>query len=129
MRRPAGSGGAGYFGFVGVDSRADAIAAMIAGEVRQDRSEPGPEVGAGREPMRGTEGVQVRILNQVLGLGPIGGEPPRQRLQRAQMLERFGVERWFAVPARSCHSTIVNTGPHLFIQRPLNKGWSARVTV
>src|SRR5688572_6452484 len=72
--------------------------------------------------MRGAERVQVRILDQVVGLGPIRGEPPRERLQRAQMVERLGVERRLAVSARSCHGTIVNTGWHPFIQPLLLRG-------
>src|SRR5829696_1248744 len=66
---------------VGVDER-----------VGEDPVEPGLEVGALLELVEGGEGLDERLLHQVLGVGRVAGHPHRRRVELVEERQRIPLE-------------------------------------
>ena len=71
------------------------IAAALAAQERvaKDGEQPGAAVGAWIESIERPERAQIRLLDDVLGLGPVAGQPQRSSIERVQMDERRTLER------------------------------------
>src|SRR5262249_17945952 len=84
--------------------------------VPEDREQPGPAVGAGIEPGEAAKGAQAGLLDEILGLRPVVGEPERAPIERIEVdkrrfLELPGAIAWLDPLEHSVSPTMLNPFP------------------
>jgi hypothetical protein len=63
----------------------------------ENRIQPRLQIRPRREPVGKPERLDERILNEVLGIGPVPGQPQRRRVQRLQEAQGLSGERFLIV--------------------------------
>ena len=86
---------------------ARAVAGAVPGGVVEDREQPGPQVRARLEAIRGAKRLEIGFLHQILGVRRHAGQPQRRPIQAVDRRQRLGLERAGDTTLEPCRGAFI----------------------